>query len=106
MVGVWGMFEPMVKSTNRCLKKTVGRACLTFEELTEIEAVLNSRPLSYVSTEELEEPLTPFHLLTGFQVLSLLDPTLTDPADDPDSLQSVNEVTHRMKHLIRTSEGF
>lgn len=32
---------------------------------TEVEAILNSRPLSYVSTEDLKEPLTPSHLMVG-----------------------------------------
>ena len=75
------MFECMIKSAKRCLKKSVGRASLTYDELstlvTEIEAVLNSRPLTYVSTDDLEEPLTPSHLLLGYRVLSLPDPTLT-----------------------------
>ena len=29
------------------------------------EMILNCRPLSYVSTEDIEEPLTPAHLLIG-----------------------------------------
>ena len=48
-----GAFERMVRSTKRCLKKLIGRAHISLDELTtalaEIEAVLNSRPLSYVS---------------------------------------------------------
>ena len=36
--------------------------------------IVNSRPLSYVSSEDLEEPLTPSHLLCGYRVLSLPDP--------------------------------
>ncbi len=69
--GPWqeGFFECLVKSVKRCLKKILGRACVMYEELltilTEIECVLNSRPLTYVSTEDLEEPLTPTHLLSG-----------------------------------------
>ena len=41
-----GIFERMVRSTKRCLKKSIGRAKLTYDELitslTEIEAVINS----------------------------------------------------------------
>ena len=41
-----GIFERMIKSAKRCLKKSVGRVSLTYDELltlvTEIEAVLNS----------------------------------------------------------------
>ena len=43
-------------------------------------------------------------MLTGFRVLSLPNPTLTDPEDDPDYLQSANDVDCRIKHLMRTSE--
>ena len=64
-----GIFERLIRSTKRCLRKTIGRASLRYEELctvvVEVEAVLNSRPLTYVSTEDDEEPLTPSHLLTG-----------------------------------------
>ena len=44
-----GMFERLIKSMKRCLKKTIGRARLTYEELStllaEVELVLNTRPL-------------------------------------------------------------
>ena len=45
-----GAFERMVQSTKRCLRKMVGQASLTHDELltavTEIESIINSRPLS------------------------------------------------------------
>ena len=72
-----GIFEHMVKCTERCLKKTIGQAKLTYDELltalTEVEMILNSRPLSYVSTEDIEQPLTLTHLMTGRRLLSLPD---------------------------------
>ena len=65
-----GMFERMVKSTKRCLRKVVGRAKLYYDELStllvEIEAVINSRPLTYLSAEDLDEPLTPSHFLCAW----------------------------------------
>ena len=72
-----GLFERLVGSMKRCLRKTVGKSKLTFDELSttiiEVENVLNSRPLSFVSTEDSEEPLTPAHFLIGHRSLSLPD---------------------------------
>ena len=58
--------------------------------VTEVEMILNSRPLSYVSTEDLEEPLTPSHLLMGRRVLSLPDPANVHPEDDGEESISCN----------------
>ena len=41
--------------------------------IVEIEAIINSRPLSYVSSDDTEEPLTPSHLLVGRIILRLPD---------------------------------
>lgn len=41
--------------------------------VVEIEAILNSQPLSYVSIDDLEEPLKPSHLIAGRRLLSLPD---------------------------------
>ena len=50
-----GFFERLVRSVKRCLKKTIGKARLTYEELltiiVEIEGVLNSRPLTVCCME-------------------------------------------------------
>ena len=55
----------------------IGQAKFSFNKLlttvTEVEAIINSRPLSYVAPDDLEEPLTPSHLLVGRRVLSLPD---------------------------------
>ena len=104
-----GIFERMVKSAKRCLKKAIGRNSLTHDELltlvVEVEAVLNSRPLSYVSSEDVTEPLTPSHLLTGYRVLSLPDPDT--PNDDPDfSSDSAACLTRRMHHLTKSLQQF
>lgn len=102
-----GIFERMIKSAKRCMKKTIGRAILTYDELltviTDIEAVLNSRPISYISMDDLEEPLTPSHLLLGFRVSSLPDPSIPD---DPEWNESPSGITRRMRHFLKTSEKF
>ena len=101
----WGdAFERMVRSTKRCLKKLIGRSHISLDELTtalaEIEAVLNSRPLSYVSSEDLDEPITPSHLVLGRRLLSLPDNLdyLCDPDDEEFTLDK-NQVTSRVRHL-------
>ena len=59
---VGGMFERMIQTANRCLKRVIGNYHLTYEELltlvTEVEMILNSIPVLYVSSEDLEELLT------------------------------------------------
>ena len=53
--------------------------------MTEVEAIINSRPLSYFSSEDLEEPLTPSHLLTGHRTLGLPNaPVMVDDNSDED----------------------
>ena len=65
-----GMWERMVGTMKSALKKWVGNRCLTQRELEtclhEIEACLNSRPLSFVGSD-LEDgaALTPAHFLLG-----------------------------------------
>ena len=72
-----GMFERMVRSTKWCLKKITSRAKLTYDKLLtsliEVEMVINSCPLTYVSLDDLYEALTPAHFLTGRRILSLPD---------------------------------
>ena len=100
-----GIFERMIKSAKRCLRKAIGKNCLTYDELLtlviEVEAVLNARPLTYVSSEDVEEPLTPSHLLVGYRIMTLPDPSVPD---DPD--YSTASLNRRMSHLAKTLGRF
>lgn len=106
-----GVFERMVKSTKRCLRKMVGRASFSHDELltavVEIEAVINSRPLSYVSSSDYEEPLTPSHLVVGRRLLNLPDYLghACDP-DDEDFEVNPSQLTKRVKHLASVLNQF
>ena len=46
--------------------------------VTEVEAITNSKPFSYVSTDDLEESLTPSHFLTGRRLLNVPDRLCVD----------------------------
>ena len=82
-----GVFEKMDKSTKRCLRKIIGQAQFSFGEIhtaiVEIEGVINSCPISYLSSDDVEEPLTPSHLPVGRRILNLPD-SLTYYEDDGD----------------------
>ena len=83
---LWGgVFKRMIQSAKRLLQKIVGTAKLTFDELStaviEVEALLNSRPLTYMSSDDVIQPLTPSHLLCGRRVLTLPD----EPGDEEET---------------------
>lgn len=108
-----GVFERLVRSTKRCLRKVLGQAKFSHDELltalVEIEMVLNSRPLTYISADDLDEPITPSHLLVGRRLMNYPDNLLTasygldsDCEVDGDG-QKLNA---RLKHLNRALDSF
>ncbi|XP_026744319.1 uncharacterized protein LOC113505711 [Trichoplusia ni] len=65
-----GLWEAGIKSTKFHLKRIIGESTLTYEEmstlLAQIEACLNSRPISQISQNPNDPiPLTPGHFLIG-----------------------------------------
>ena len=89
----------------------VGQAKLSLDELhtaiVEIESIINSRPLSDVTSSDLEEPLTPSHLLIGRRVLNLTDNLgyLVSPEDEDFTIDS-SQLDRRSKHLANTLNHF
>lgn len=65
-----GLWEAAVKQTKYHLRRILGNACVTYEEmntlLIQIEGCLNSRPLTQLSNDpEDYYPLTPAHFIVG-----------------------------------------
>ncbi|CAK1584061.1 unnamed protein product [Parnassius mnemosyne] len=73
-----GLWESGIKSTKHHLKRVIGTETLTYEEIStllyQIEACLNSRPLSQVSTNAQDPtPLTPGHFIIGEPLVLVSD---------------------------------
>lgn len=74
-----GLWETAVKSSKSLLYRSIGQQCLTHEQLEtlfiRIEAALNSRPLTALSTDTTDLlPLTPGHFLIGTPLISIPRP--------------------------------
>ena len=92
----------MNQMIKNALRKSLKRARLTYEELEtvvmEIEAVINSQPLSYVCNEDLIEPLTPFHLMYGRHLMS--------PINHDDQIAENIIPARRTKYIISLLHKF
>lgn len=92
-----GFFERIVASVKDCLRKTLGDARLYFDELStvlaEVECTINSRPLTY-EYNEIEEVLTPSHLIYGRRIRSLPDEVI-----EPDDAMNQGSCSARFKYL-------
>lgn len=76
-----GLWEAVVKSTKHHLRRVIGDATLTYEEmvtlLAQVEACLNSRPLQALSDDPEDlTALTPGHFLIGEPLCAIPEPSL------------------------------
>lgn len=100
-----GFYERLVRSTKTCLKKILGRSSLEYKEfetiLLEVEAILNSRPLTFVSNEvDDPSPLCPSHFLIGKRITAL-------PPENIRTQQSTkNELTRKYKYRLNLIQQF
>ncbi|XP_023246626.1 uncharacterized protein LOC111643287 [Copidosoma floridanum] len=98
-----GLWEAAVRSFKFHLRRAMGSATLTFEELStlaaRIEACLNSRPLCTLSGDALDHlALTPGHFLVGSALLSY-----PEPYDESHCSTSLN---HRWKQIVNIRNSF
>ncbi|XP_062713787.1 uncharacterized protein LOC134290629 [Aedes albopictus] len=78
-----GLWEAAVKSFKGHFKRTIGDRVLQYDEmitvLPQVEAILNSRPLTPVSNDPLDfEALTPGHFLVQRPLTAVPEPSLED----------------------------
>ena len=102
----WGGFwERLVQTVKRSLRKILFRSSVTYEELetvvTNVEGIVNSRPLTYIYDDDVEEVLTPSHLLLGRRLLSTFDQPFDDGAEVDNAV-----LTRRMRYLKSLSDHY
>jgi len=108
----WGGFwERLIAIATTAIKKVIGRAFITLDEMntvvTEIEAVMNDRPITFVSSNiDDVTPLTPSHLLTGRCITSLPQANIIDDDElnDPTYGQTKTQLEKRSSHLAKLNE--
>jgi len=93
-----GLWESTVKLFKHHLKRVVGDLLFTFEELNtfiiEIEGILNSRPISTLSSDP-NDPiaLTPAHCLIGRPLINMPEPDLlSSPANRLSTWERITKV--------------
>ncbi len=103
-----GVYERMVGVTKSSLKKALGKSSLNFEQLrtvlTEVEEVVNSRPITFVNMTENDsdlEILTPQKFLSMGRSENM--PIL--PEDDPSDPEFMPKMTNQNKLMQTWKQG-
>jgi hypothetical protein len=96
-----GFYERMVGLVKRSLRKSIGKTCLTWYQLStiicEIQAVINSRPLLYVGDDiNSENILTPACFLTMNPKIGIPD-LKNDSNEDPTSITNLSSAEKIMQ---------
>ena len=99
-----GFYESIVKVVKTSLHKVIGKSKSSYEKLEtvliQIESIVNSRPLTFITREEVCEPFTPSYLVYGKRLVSAIDKEyIDDTAFDISSEQCSNRVKYIQKLL-------
>ena len=93
-----GHFERFVRIVKTCLRSAISRKLFNWEEFStvvkEVETIVNSRPLTYQSTDASDSPLTPFQLMWG-RDLTLLPPLLLPDQLDEENFNKAKAARHQ-----------
>ena len=100
------MFERLVRSVKRCLRKAIGSKRLTYEELltvlVEVEVVINNRPLTYIEEDDTDAPVTPSHLFCGRPIKTTAD----RGEEDIVMIDQRNDLTTRVRQMEEVVDHF
>lgn len=97
-----GMWESNIKSAKHHLRRVLGLTHLTFEEmstcLAQVEAILNSRPITPLSSDPSDlTSLTPAHFLIGRSLLFVPHPDVSQ--EKITSLSRFRRIDHLKQHF-------
>ena len=101
-----GFYERLIAILKSALQKIVGSAKLNFEELhtvlVQIENMMNTRPLTYLSEENCDEHITPSHLMYGRNI------NRRNIVDDNDNVITLDKtlIETRIKHVTAVTNHF
>ena len=100
-----GFYERLIRIVKSTLRQLLGKIRLNYEELstiiTEIEDIINTRPLTYLYDDDDITAITPSHLVIGQNLLENMKNSNIDDFD-----MKKGECTRRYKYLKTTIEHF
>ena len=98
-----GFWERLIRSVKRSLRKSIGKSRLNYDELNtiliEVEAIINSHPLTYVLDDQggISDILSPSHLISGRRITTMPNPQHFEITS---TYQSLTKRAKHHRHLL------